>query len=216
LAAGDIDVGHAMNVSFWASMSFGSTPATSIDIKPVFVPEPRGTSNIPTASNLHAGDNMFTADLESTSASNWFVVTSAAVTFASWMVGKWLHINSGTNFTPGTYLITAYDSVTDSLTLATQCGSGGNATVGFAAIPVEYQECAIATSGGTSTLTPHIYQFTSAIVTSSGADAKDGGHVAWTVPVPACRIMRVYARANGNAALTSLQLGVTLMPEGGV
>ncbi|HLX53457.1 MAG TPA: hypothetical protein VKR58_05935 [Aquella sp.] len=69
-----------------------------------------------------------TSDLASTQASGWLVVTSATYTFQPTDVGQFIRIVSGTNFTPGVYLIASVAG--GNATLSTACGTTGNASSG--------------------------------------------------------------------------------------
>ena len=210
--AGDIPVDHASLITFWADMSFGSTPATSIEIKPIFVSAPIGSGNV--IAGKHTGDDVYLGDLASSTP--YLIVTSATGGFTASAVGQYLHIvNTGAlgRFIPGRYLIAGYTD-TNTITLATACAAGGAETGGIGGIACEYQECAIATLAGKSTLTPHYYQFTPAGL-DIGTDDQNGARLLWTAPSPAAGIMRVYVKGTGTLTATSLVLGVTLMPPNG-
>lgn len=212
---GDIPIEFASRATFWGTFSFGSTPATSIEIKPVFTGMPKGKRNViadVSSSGVHEGADIFLGDLASTAAT--LVVTSATGGFEPWMTGHYLVINSGTNFTPGRYLITAYTSAT-SITVSSDPTSGGNGSSGIGGIAVEFQEASMSTASGVTSLTPHLYTFAAASLTGAGTDDQNGAHVCWTAPLPAASIMRVYAKCTGTATATNLILGVTLMPPEG-
>lgn len=211
--AGDIDVSKAQHITFWGDMTFGSTPGTSFEIKPVFVPEPRGNANV--IAGAHVGDNIYIGNLASTQASGWTVVTTVTgSTFAEWMVGKLLHITSGVNFTAGLYTIIGFTSAT-SITIDRACGTIADATAGIGGVAVEFQECSISSASGITAVTPHIYSLTAASISGGAADAKDGGRICWTAPAPACKIMRVYVKGTGTLTVSSLVLGVTFIPPNG-
>lgn len=212
--AGNISIDRADEVSFLASISFGSVPATDVRVKPVFLPLPVGGPNMlePTyggVSKTHHGQDVFTSDLASTAGTNVVTSVIADTFFASWMIGKYLHIASGTNFVPGSYLITDVDPGV-SLTLESDPTTGGNGSVGFAAIVTEYQELSLVTASGVTTGSPHEVKIVAADLTGGAADGKDGGNVCWSQRLPALPFMRVYARCTGTATVTSLQLGVLL------
>lgn len=220
--SGNIKVGYGMNVTFWADVSFGSAPTDSVEIKPVFCADEVSVDEDFTGNILdekHVGDDIYIANLASTSASGWLTLTTAtASTFEKWMVNSYINIHSGTNFTPGRYQITAVGSDT-SVTLDRACGSGGNASVGEGGVSFEFQEGTQSSASGTTTVFPNVYQLTAANISGGGADATDGGRIMWTVPTPAASIMRVYAKATDAGSTftaSSLWLGVTVMPPGGV
>ncbi len=212
---GDIPIEFASRASFWIDASFGSTPATSIEIKPVFTAMPKGKQNViasVSSSLVHEGADIYLGDLASTATT--FVVTSATGGFEPWMVGHYLVIHSGTNFTPGRYLIRAYTS-TNSISVTTEPTTGGNGSSGIGGISVEYQELAMSTASGVTSLFPHVYSFAAASLTGSGTDNENGVRGLWTAPCPAASIMRIYAKCTGTATATGLVLGVTLMPPEG-
>lgn len=68
-------------------------------------------------------------DLASTSASGWLTLTSATGGFTSAMVGNYIHIASGTNFTAGWYEVTAYTD-TNTVTVDRACGATADASAG--------------------------------------------------------------------------------------
>lgn len=184
---GDIDVGFAKAVTFWGFGHFGTTPAAAIQIKPVFLDSLRGSA--PALTDLAAADP-------------WTTITSVTGGFKSEHVGRYLHVASGTNFTPGIYRITAVNSGT-SITVDRAAGSTGAASGGAGTVQTEFGPH-LAGSAPPRTVAPDILQL----------NQGDGGNrsFCFTVDLPAAQYLRVFAKATGTVTAADLMLGYTLVP----
>jgi len=207
---GDIHIAAASQITFWMHAKFGSTPATSIDLKSVFLPARRGYADTTSAATIATGFFTWT-DLQTDTP--WTAIEDGAAggLFAQWMVGHQLHISGDVgNLNAGSYEITGYTDG-DNITIGSACGDTGACDNGVGFVHSQFQEMEILTSGGVSKVRPHIIQLDE---TQFPAAAEDGLYCC-TFPLPAAPFMRVYARCQGTATASSLWLAYSLMPEGG-
>lgn len=188
---GNIDVSQAAQVTLWAWITFDGSQV-DCSIKPVFCAAPGG------------GTGISRTDGAQTTGSPVF--TSAGATFLAGHVGRRIKIVSGTNAVAQEAKIIAYNSAT-SITLDREINSGANASsVVFILFGDEFQDLSQDTTSGVTTLTPHSFNVPLASAT---------GKYTFTFPVPAARIMRLYAKGSGTLTASDLILAYTLVPSGG-
>lgn len=188
---GNIPIHQAMNVSIEAYLAFGSL--NSIEIKPVFL--------FPTNSAFRYGSG------GASLASEFSFADSVAASFVPADKGRLLYLISGTNVTPGIYRIKQYTSATTVVLDKNPNASANITSAVWCILGGEFQDCAQSTSGGSTTLSPHVFT-----ITSGSGD----GQYTFTFPVPAMANMRIYAKGSGTVTDSILSLAVTMMPPGGV
>ena len=211
---GDINIRYAAQATLIGTVLFGTTPATSVEILPVFVPMSQdGVSAAPVGPVGTLCTGVIALGDMAAAGDPWKTVTSATGGFADWMVGHYLQVCSGTNWilTPTKILaVTDTNTIVVETAVATQ-----NVTSGAGYVSLMQQEMAMSTAAGLTTLTPHYFQMVAANCGGSAAN-NTGVSFAFTLPLPAMPFMRLYAKGTGTLTASSLKLAYNLMPAGGV